>query len=1029
VDGAGNVYIADTNNDRIRKVTVATGIITTVAGTGVGGFAGDGGQATAARLQNPTGVAATASGDLYIADRYNHRIRKVSASTGVITTVAGSGTAGYGGDNGAATAAQLYYPYAVAVDAAGNLFIADTNNNRIRKVTAATGIITTIAGNGNTGYNGDGPAIGASLYSPDGVAVDASGNVYISDQYNYRVRKVNPATGIISTVAGTGTAGFSGEAGPAISAKIYLPVGLAVDASGNLYFADYYNDRIRKVTVATGIITTVAGSASSGTFGGDGGDATAAQIARPTAVALDSSGSLYIADMSNQRVRKVGVPVATRVLSTPAGNGSTPYNGEGPAIGAALNTPDGVATDSSGNIYIADLYHDRIRKVTIATGVISTVAGTGVAGYSGENGPATSARIYNPHGMAVDSAGNFYFGDYYNSRVRKVTAATGLITTVAGSGTYGSLGDGGLATAAQLSYPTAVAVDAAGNLYIADSNNHRIRKVAVGTAVITTIAGTGAAGVGGDGGLATLAQLNDPQGVAVDAAGNVYIGDTNNHRIRKITAATGIISTYAGTGSQGYEGEAGPATSALFRYPTGLAVDGAGNLYIADYYNHRIRRISAATEIITTVVGSGDSDFGGDGGAASAGQLSYPYAVGVDSTGNVYVADTNNNRIRKAVIPLFVPGTLTVSRYGAGGVSLSWGAAPGATSYNVKRGTFSGGETVIATVVGGTTYLDTTAAFGTTYYYVVSAVYGFTESGNSNEASIRLTRSAPGSDYDSDGKADLALYRPSTGYWYILYSGANYGNYGAYKWGLSTDVAVPGDYDGDGKGDLGLYRPSTGYWYVLLSGSNYSSYLAVPWGIAGDVPVPGDYDGDGKTDLGLYRPATGYWYVLLSSTNYTSYIAQPWGIAGDVPVTGDYDGDGRTDLGLYRPSTGYWYVLLSSTGFTNYLVESWGIAGDIPVPDDYDGDGKADMALYRPSTGYWYVLLSSSNFTSYLAVSWGIAGDTPVTGDYDGDGKADLALYRPATGYWYVLLSSTGYSSYIAQPWGIAGDTPVLGRR
>jgi hypothetical protein len=465
--------------------------------------------------------------------------------------------------------------------------------------------------------------------------------------------------------------------------------------------------------------------------------------------------------------------------------------------------------------------------------------------------------------------------------------------------------------------------------------------VAASTGIITTIAGNGGAGYNGDG-LATGAALSYPSGVAVDGVGNVYIGDTYNYRIRKVAPATGIISTVAGTGVAGFTGEAGQATAARLNVPLGLGVDAAGNVYIADYGNDRIRKLHVANGLLTTVAGSGIRAFGGDGGEATAGQINLPQGVALDSAGNLYIADTSNHRVRRVSVP---------------------------------------------------------------------------------------TRDG-GSDYDNDGKADLALYRPSTGYWYIKQSSTNYASYLAYQWGLSTDIAVPGDYDGDGRGDLGLYRPSTGYWYVLLSNATYTTYLALPWGISGDIPVPGDYDGDGKADLGLYRPSTGYWYILLSSTNYTTYIAKQWGLSTDVAVGGDYDGDGKTDLGLYRPSTGYWYVLLSSANYTTYLASQWGLSTDISVAGDYDGDGKTDLGVYRPSTGYWYILKSSSNFTSYLALQWGLSTDIVLGGgDYDGDGKADLALYRPSTGYWYILQSSTNYATYIAQQWGISTDIPVLQRR
>jgi hypothetical protein len=386
-----------------------------------------------------------------------------------------------------------------------------------------------------------------------------------------------------------------------------------------------------------------------------------------------------------------------------------------------------------------------------------------------------------------------------------------------------------------------------------------------------------------------------------------------------------------------------------------------------------------------------------------------------------------NHTVLQLTIGL-APTGLTVSKFGASAARLTWNAAPGAASYNIKRGSFSRGETLLASGVAGTSYVDNAVALNTTYYYVVSAVYGLSESGNSNEVQLRLTRNGD-SDYDNDGKADLALYRPSNGHWYILQSSTNYATYLSYAWGIAGDIAVAGDYDGDGRVDLALYRPSNGVWYVLLSSTNYTSYLVQQWGIAGDIPVPGDYDGDGKTDIGLYRPSAGIWYIKLSSTNYATYIALQWGINGDMSVTGDYDGDGKTDLGLYRPSNGYWYVLLSSTNYTSYLAHPWGIAGDVPVPGDYDGDGKSDMGLYRRSAGIWYILQSSTSFATYAVVHWGLSTDLVLGGDYDGDGRSDLALYRPSNGHWYILESSSNYTTYIDRLWGIDGDIPILQRR
>lgn len=342
---------------------------------------------------------------------------------------------------------------------------------------------------------------------------------------------------------------------------------------------------------------------------------------------------------------------ALDVITTAAGIGSQGSSGDGGAATAAqLSQPHRVAVDAAGNLYIADSGNYRIRKVDAATGIISTVAGTGAQGSSGDGGAATSAKLSQPKGVALDAAGNIYIADTANNKIRKVTVSTGVIDTVAGTGSPGSSGDGGAATSAKLKQPESVAVDAAGNIYIADTSNHTIRKVDASTGNIDTIAGTGQPGGTGDGGAATSAKMWFPVGVAVDAAGNVYIADSNNHKIRKVDASTGIISAVAGTGSPGSSGDGGAATAAKIKRSEGVTVDDAGNLYIADTGNHKIRKVDASTGIISTLAGTGSSGDTGDGGLATWARLDSPRSAIVNAAGILHIADGGNHKIRKIVM-------------------------------------------------------------------------------------------------------------------------------------------------------------------------------------------------------------------------------------------------------------------------------------------------------------------------------------------------------------------------------------------
>jgi hypothetical protein len=704
------------------------GIISTVAG-GVG----PPGPATAVGLPGPCGLA-VATGHLFIAE-YTALFRKVS-STGFLTTPAGTGDAGPFADGGPATATSVG-GCGVAVDHSGNLVVTDAEHNRIRVVPATTGTfyrqhmtaahIYTVAGDGTGGSAGDGgPALAAELNSPEAIRVDTDGNLLISDTSGGRVRVVaertgtfygqHMTTGDIYTVAGGGS--DPGDGVPATSAGLPTPQGLAVDAAGNLLIADNGTNRVRVVAEHTGVfygqhmttgdIYTVAGNGQAG-FAGDGGPATSAKLAFPDDVAPDHAGNLVIADSFNNRVRVVAVSTGTFYgrhmiagdIYTVSGNGTAAFAGDGgPAAAAELNNPGAVKVDGTGNLVIADTSNSRVRVVAAGTGTfygrhmiagdIYTVAGNGTQGYSGDGHPAVSAQLWYPQAVAVDPAGDVMIADTDNERVRVVAARTGSlygqamtagrIYTVAGTGAFAYSGDGGPATKAALTLPYGVALDGAGNLLIADTENERVRVVAArtgrfyGKAMTTgdiyTVAGTGVGAYSGDGGPATKADLWFPAGVGLDAAGNVLIADADNSRIRVVAVKTGTfygqamtagdIYSIAGGNGSGYFGDGGPATKAGLSGPFAVTVDRAGNVVISDTGNNAIRVVAVKTGTfygkamtagdIYTVAGDGYAGYRGDGGPATKAHVSSPGQVAVDAAGNLVIAASSDGRIRVVAV-------------------------------------------------------------------------------------------------------------------------------------------------------------------------------------------------------------------------------------------------------------------------------------------------------------------------------------------------------------------------------------------
>lgn len=740
--GSGTISGANVVNVRVSCASTFT-----FAGTGVQGEGDATGEEAA--FSSPSGAAFDSAGNLYVVDSWIASGASATLSTSAVRKISPAGVV--------TTLAKLPAPVAVtvpagisglagiAVDSSNNVYVADSSHYRILKITSA-GAVSVFAGSGTPGYL-DATGTAAQFNFPEGVAVDSTGNVYVGDAGNNMIRKITPG-GTVSTLAGQLTSGYLDGTGTA--AQFYGPSGVAVDASGNVYVADFGNSRIRKITSA-GVVTTLSGGATVPGFGLTlmDGPGTAAAFYWPVAVGLDASGNVYVTDGNNQSIRMI---TPTGVTSTLAGNLHVFNYSDGTANKAVfMYQLGGVAVDGSGNVYVADGGNNRIRKISAApytytvgghlVGLANaasitltnngtdtlTLSANGAFTFAGKLSDITGAASYNvaissqPAGQTcavVNGAGGFTNGD-----VRTVTVNCATVSTFAGQTTSGMLN--GTGTAAQFNSPEGVAVDSLGNVYVADTLNFVIRKITP-AGVVSTFAGGGGGGAAGlTNGTGTAAQFNSPQGVATDSSNNVYVADTFNCAIRKITP-TAVVSTLAGTGVCGYLD--GSGTTAQFFYPTNLVWDKTtGNLYVADWYNYRIRVVSS-TGVVSTLAGSGTSG-SVDGTGTLAGFGSWLKGLALDGAGNLYVADGALIRkiaISTAVVTTWAGGASTPGIIDGVGSGASFGSAQSMTfdasgrlyvadnygNIRVVVPNATGTQGVVSTLAGSASFVAPTPANG-----------------------------------------------------------------------------------------------------------------------------------------------------------------------------------------------------------------------------------------------------------------------------------------------------------------------------
>lgn len=913
IDSSGNIYVADFNGHTIRKITSA-GVVTTLAGVaGVNGAVN--GTGTSAYFNGPSGVAVDGQGNVYVADSENSAIRKIT-SAGVVTTFAGTlGTAGVA--DGTGTAATFNRPRGIAIDSGGNLYVADYFANTIRKITPA-GVVTTLAGTAGTAGSADGTGTAATFNSPTALTVDSGGNVYVADQVNHTIRKIT-AAGVVTTVAGTVGSPGSVDGAPG-TGKFFLPSGLCIDGSGNLYVTDYYNHTIRKVTSA-GVISTFAGTGGvSGSTNGTGSSLSASTFYNPAALVVDGANNLYVADSNNQLIRKIA---SSGAVTTFAGRAGLAGAVDGNLGTATFSGPNGITIGIAGNIYVTDSASQIIRQITPG-GVVSTFAGTAATKGSAD-GQGTAATFDTPNNIAADSVGNLYVADSNNHTIRRISTS-GAVTTFAGSAGNSGSADGA-GSAARFDRPRGVAADNAGNIYVSDTGNNTIRKISP-SGTVTTIAGA-AGSTGTVDGVGPAARFNAPLGLAVDTAGNIYVADSNNNTIRRITAG-GVVSTIGG--SAGNAGSLdGTGSTARFNHPSGVTVDSAGIVYVADNNNHTIRKgLPAGTS--TGGIGSNgpnNGSTGGNGGGSGGsnnpntspayGYFTRPVGMVADSAGNIYVADSSNHVIKKitsaGVVSVFAGKENTVGSADGTGTAATFNAPSGIT--------IDSGSNLYVSDTGNATIRKITSAA------VVTTLAGSpTQRGNNDATGSAATFAAPvGISVDSSGNVYVA---DSTNHTIRKISSA-----GAVTT-LAGTANSAGEADGVGSAarfntPMGIYFDSTGVIFVADTYNNTIRVItsdATVSTYAGSPGIAGSFDGTGINALfnlprGLSTNGAGGVFVADTGNNSIRNVSSAGRvitIAGYPGIAGYREGQGTNALFTQPEAIAYYNggAFVSDTG--NSLV-------------------------------------------------------------------------------------------------------------